>query len=119
MRGWVPARRFLVRRTIVLAVTLMVFIQAFYHFATGGLPSFITEAATGAVLGLCLWLSNGNATGRQTWRLIMERCLLITIAVVLLVAGIYHFTHEGYYSGVLQPLAAALLGFTVYLSFAT
>lgn len=117
MRGWAPARRFLVRRAIVVAITLMVFIQAFYHLATGGLPSFITETAAGTVLSLCLWLSRGNAAGRHRWRLIIERFLLTTIAVVLLVAGIYHGTHQGYYSGVLQPLAAGLLGFAVYLSY--
>jgi len=117
MTNWTPARRLLARRVIIAAITVLVLVQAFYHLATGGLPSFITEVIVGAVLAFCLRSSFGDTTRRQRWRLLAERILLSTVAVTLMIAGLYHGTHQGYYSGVLQPLAAGLLGFAVYLSF--
>lgn len=118
MKRWSPARRLLVRRVITAGIAAMALIQAIYHLATGGLPSFITETIAGAVLLLSLWLSYKNTGGnRKRWLLIIERCALISMAAVLLAAGIYHGTHQGYYSGTLQPIAAGLLGFAAFLSF--
>jgi len=115
--SWTRARRILIRRAIVAAIMVVVFVQAFYHLTTGGLPSFITEVLAGAALAVSFLLSLGDTRRRQTWRVIAERCILTIVALVILIAGIYHGTHQGYYSGVLQPLAAGLLGFAAYLSF--
>ncbi|MCX8126596.1 MAG: hypothetical protein N3E40_05610 [Dehalococcoidia bacterium] len=117
MKSWPIAKRLLVRRAIVAAIAFMAFVQAFYHLATGGLPSFITEITVAVVLGVCLWLTRLTACQPRKWILATERSLLIIMALVFLTAGIYHGTHEGYYSGVLQPIGAGLLGFAAYLSF--
>lgn len=117
MLSWSRARSILIRRAIIAAIMVLVFVQAFYHLATGGLPSFITEVMAGAALAICFLLSLGNTRQGQTWRVMTERGILTTVAVVILITGIYHGTHQGYYSGVLQPLAAGLLGFAAYLSF--
>jgi len=117
MKNWTVDRCLFIKRVIVASIMVLVFIQAFYHLATGGLPSFITEVTAGIVLAFCLWLSTGAKYRHSKWRLLTERGLLITITIVILTAGIYHGTHQGYYSGVLQPLAAGVLGFAIYLSY--
>lgn len=94
----------------------MAFIQAFYHLATGGFVSFTIELVTGTILGVSLWLSYSSGTRAVICRRV-ERGLLVTIAVILMAIGVYHGTHQGYTSGTLQPLAAILLGYAVYLSY--
>jgi hypothetical protein len=106
-----------VTTTLVAIVATLCLSVGIYHLTHQGLHSGVTE------IGLSVFLCyltfrvyrSGVSTAKSGW---FHRALSVTIGIisgVFLFLSIYHFTHQGLPSGIVELGMASLLATTLYL----
>lgn len=100
-----------VATALFIALDLIV---AFYHLTTEGRNSGITELALACLLIPLVYLAmvaGKKEGGPVIWRFLRMavQAIMLMAAALALFLGIYHLTHEGLRSGVIETTMSALL----------
>ncbi|MBC7252965.1 MAG: hypothetical protein H5T72_03215 [Actinobacteria bacterium] len=103
-----------VAAVILLAVfTLLNLRVATYHLATEGWKSGLAETALTLWVMLLVYLAAEASRRRDSpsWRRthLVVRGWVVAIALFYLILSVYHFTHQGIRSGILELLASLVL----------
>jgi predicted acyltransferase len=115
------ARLRLIPITVLAVIVILDLIESIYHLTHEGLGSGITELVLAAALVPALWLILRAQGGRDSAakRNGQRQVGLIIISLAALVVfslGIYHLTHEGLRSGVVELSMSGLLVILGYLT---
>lgn len=98
---------------LLAAFTLLNLRVATYHLATEGWKSGLAEMALTLWVMLLAYLAveAGRRRGSGSWRRthLTARVWLLLIALLYLALSLYHFTHQGVRSGVMELLASLAL----------
>ena len=109
-------RRYKIPLLLLAAVIVLHFGAGIYHLTHGGVGSGITELAFTAILLLtgCLVLKTRSSGKPASLALLVYTGILGAIALVLFPLSIYHFTHQGLRSGIVEMLMTILLVLIIY-----